>query len=126
MGLLTSRLWAADTPAPNEHCGVMVLNSKAALMYANIKLPSPHWQNLTLEEALTLLNRILDDTTRRSPSEVTRASSLNLDQKKVRVTVTEDGDITLIELLAIIAETSSLKITASDREIVFKPATQDQ
>ncbi|WP_038164448.1 hypothetical protein [Verrucomicrobium sp. BvORR106] len=123
-GLITSHLLAAAPTAPNENCGVMVLSSKAAVMYSSIKLPSPHWENISLEEALVLLNRILVDTTMRSPSEVARASSLNLDQKKVRVTVAEDGDISLLEVLAIIAETNSLKITASDREIVFRPATQ--
>lgn len=123
-GLLTSRSLAAAPTAPNENCGVMVLSSKAAVMYSSIKLPSPHWENISLEEALVLLNRILIDTTMRSPSEVARASSLNLDQKKVRVTVAEDGDISLLEVLAIIAETNSLKITASDREIVLRPATQ--
>lgn len=121
--LLAVQLLAAAPTVPNENCGVMVLSSKAALMYSTIKLPSPHWDNVTLEEALALLNRILMDTTMRSPSEVTRASSLNLDQKKVRVTVAGDGDICLLEVLAIIAETNSLKITASDREIVLKPAT---
>lgn len=122
--LLAVQLSAAAPTAPNENCGVMVLSSKAAVMYSSIKLPSPHWENISLEEALVLLNRILVDTTMRSPSEVARASSLNLDQKKVRVTVAEDGDISLLEVLAIIAETNSLKITASDREIVFRPATQ--
>ena len=65
--LIATPSQAADSAVLNEDCGVMVLNSRAALMYANIKLPSPHWKNITLEEALVLLNRILEDTTRKSP-----------------------------------------------------------
>jgi len=120
--VISADVVAADAAGLNEDCGVMILSSKAALMYTNIKLPNPHWNNVSLEEALTLLNRVLLDTTLRSPSEVAKASSRNVDEKKVRVTVKEEGDVSLIEVLAIIAETCSLKIVASDREIVFRPA----